>query len=63
MGFVLSDILADLERVSDHCSNIAGCLIEMKHEELEIHEYLRSVKTDSKSFAEAYGAFKAEFSI
>lgn len=31
-GFVLSDLLTNLERVADHCSNIAGCLLDMKNE-------------------------------
>lgn len=39
-GFVLSDILTNCERVSDHCSNIAGCVIELsKFDALNMHEY------------------------
>ncbi len=44
MGFILSDLLTDLERVSDHCSNIAACLLEMAHENMDMHEYLSRVK-------------------
>ena len=44
LGFVLNDLLTDLERVSDHCSNIAGCVIEMPHKDMSIHKYLRKVK-------------------
>lgn len=44
LGFVLNDLLTDLERVSDHCSNIAGCVIEMSHKDMSIHKYLRKVK-------------------
>ena len=44
LGFVLTDILTDFERVSDHCSNIAACMLEMAHDEFDVHEYLRSVK-------------------
>ncbi len=44
-GFVLSDILTNLERVSDHCSNVASCLIEMsEHDDLDIHEYQHHLK-------------------
>ncbi len=44
LGFVLTDILTDFERVSDHCSNIAACMLEIAHDEFDIHEYLRNVK-------------------
>lgn len=49
LGFILSDLLTDLERVSDHCSNIAGLVIEMAHSEMDIHKYLKKVKTDPNS--------------
>lgn len=39
-GFVLSDILTNLERVADHCSNVAGCVVEMaRHNALDMHRY------------------------
>jgi len=44
LGFVLTDILTDFERVSDHCSNIAACMLEIAHDEFDIHEYLKGVK-------------------
>ena len=44
LGFVLTDLLTNLERVSDHCSNIAACILEMDRDEMDVHEYLRSVK-------------------
>lgn len=63
-GFVLADILTNLERVSDHCSNIAGCLIEMsKHEALGVHEYLHDVKAGSPEFNRLYEAFLEKYSI
>ncbi len=48
LGFILTDIVTNLERVSDHCSNIAGCMLEMAHKDMEIHKYLRSVKDGNK---------------
>ena len=64
MGFILSDILANLERISDHCSNIAGCLIEMAHEDLDIHEYLRNVKDgNDKEFKELYEYYQIKYSL
>ena len=63
-GFVLADILTNLERVSDHCSNIAGCLIEMsQHDSLGIHEYLHEVKAGSPEFARLYSGFAEKYSI
>ncbi len=44
MGFIQSDLLTDLERISDHCSNIAVCLLEISHENMDVHEYLNHVK-------------------
>ena len=54
-GFVLSDILNNYSRVSDHCSNIAVALIETTQGSFETHEYLNEVKTgSSQSFQERY---------
>lgn len=45
MGFVLSDIVTNFERVSDHCSNIAISVIEASGEELDHHAYLHDMKS------------------
>ena len=45
LGFVLSDILNNFERVSDHCSNIAVCLIQIKDSTMDTHGYLNEIKT------------------
>lgn len=39
MGFVLSDITTNYERVSDHCSNIALCLLQLNEDNFDTHEY------------------------
>ncbi len=57
LGFVLTDLLTNLERVSDHCSNIAGCVIEMNHHDMDIHKYLRSVKDGQESVFNNYFDF------
>ena len=63
-GFILSDILTNLERVSDHCSNIAGCLVEMTlHDTLDLHEYLHKVKAGSTEFEETYKMYSEKYSI
>ncbi len=63
VGFVLSDILVNLERISDHCSNIAGCVFEIAHNELDTHEYLRSVRDGNEKFKEYYQQYKEKFAM
>ena len=46
LGFVLNDLLTNFERVSDHCSNIAVCVIESHEDELGRHAYIHDLKTD-----------------
>jgi phosphate:Na+ symporter len=63
-GFVLSDILNNLERVSDHCSNVAGCVIELsKHDSIDMHYYLRELKAGGKEFEENYKKYLAKYSL
>ena len=63
-GFLLSEILTNLERVADHCSNIAGCLIEMTaHDSLDIHGYLRRVRASAPEFKESYASFSEKYSL
>jgi phosphate:Na+ symporter len=55
LGFVFSDLLTSLERVADHCSNIASCVIEISRKSFEMHEYLHSVKyEDNPDFEKNY---------
>ena len=49
LGFVLSDILTNFERVSDHCSNIAACVLNIADKSFETHEYLKHVKKDGEN--------------
>ena len=63
-GFVLSDILTNLERVSDHCSNIAGCLVEMSAKNaLDLHGYLRSIKKSGEDFEQLYKEYMQKYAI
>ena len=63
-GFVLSDVLTNLERVSDHCSNIAGCLIEMsRHEALDLHNYLHEVKTGGNEYDTYFKQYKEKYAL
>ena len=58
-GLILEDILTGYERVSDHCSNVAVCLIEVHADEYETHEYLNlTTKGDDPWFREEYNRLK-----
>ncbi len=50
LGFVLNDLLTNFERVSDHCSNIAVCVIESREGVMDSHAYLHEVKAGSPTF-------------
>ncbi len=64
MGFILSDVLANLERVSDHCSNIAGCLLEIEHEKMDIHAYLKNIKTGKNSeFTSCFEHYSKKYTL
>lgn len=64
LGFILSDLLTNYERIADHCSNIAVCFIEIIHDSFETHEYLNQVKTSEESdFREMYESYKQKYYI
>ena len=62
-GFVLSDLLTNFERVSDHCSNIAGCVLEIQHDELDMHRYLEQMKEGSPEFDRMYKEFSEKYAL
>ena len=64
LGFVLTDILTNLERVSDHCSNIAACILEIARDEMDVHEYLRTVKGgEMKEYNDYFDYFKVKYAL
>ena len=63
-GFVLSDILTNLERVSDHCSNVAGCVIEIsRHDALDMHRYLTEVKQGGAEYDRLYQEYRNKYAL
>lgn len=62
-GFIFIDLLTNCERVADHCSNIAGSLIQIQEDSYQVHEYLNQVKTSSNDFEKEYEQFKAKYSL
>ena len=55
-GFVWCDLLTDLERTSDHCSNIAGCVIDAAQHDLNLHETLCSVRHSDGTYRQRLDA-------
>ena len=62
-GFIWADLLTDLERVSDHCSNIAIGILDFSHHDMKIHENLRAIKADDASFHAAYEQYSKQFAL
>jgi len=64
LGFVLADLLNNFERISDHCSNIGVCVIEIKQNAYDAHEYLHNVKEGKTgSFREEYKQYSAKYRL
>jgi len=62
-GFIWGDLLTSLERIADHCSNIAISINDMAHGNLNVHESLREYRRDSQSFQRQYKAYSEKFSL
>ena len=63
VGFVWSDLLTNLERVADHCSNIAGCVIDMSLGNLNLHESLRAVRRANREYAQQFEQFSRKYAL
>ena len=60
-GFVWADLLTDLSRISDHCSNIAGGVIDLHEQNMNTHEALRAIKNDTAHFQKLYSGYQARY--
>lgn len=60
LGYIFQDVLTNLERISDHCSNIAGCLIETD-EKTNIHAYLSDIKKNDETFRKEYVMYSEQY--
>lgn len=63
VGFIWADLLTDLERVSDHCSNIAIGMLDLVQHDMNIHENLRAIKTDDSAFRLAYEQYTQKYQL
>ncbi len=62
-GFILSDLLNNYQRISDHCSNIAVAIIEVEHNSFDTHRYLNGVKYGNSVFNEIYDQYAQKYSL
>lgn len=63
-GFVFSDIITNLERVADHCSNIAVAMIEITGDEYKTHEYVIDLKAlHAENFDRLYNEYAERYKI
>lgn len=63
-GFVFNDLLTGIERVGDHCSNIALAMLELEEDEFDTHEGQRRLKDDDpQAFQEAFEDYAARFAL
>ena len=60
-GFVWSDLITNMERVSDHCSNIAGCIIDAKEQNMNLHESLKLLRSDNEFYREKYTEYTKKY--
>ncbi len=64
LGFVFSDLLTNIERVSDHCSNIAVYTLKQNSSKLDTHKYLKKMRNASDgSFAEEFNEYEKKYSL
>ena len=64
LGFILCDILTNYERVSDHCSNLAACLIKSAEQSFETHKFLSEMKDPSNTeYKSEYENFGKKYAI
>ena len=63
IGLQLAELLNNCERVSDHCSNIAVCMIELSHDEFYTHQYLHDYKHDSEEFVTLFNYYHNKYQL
>lgn len=63
LGFILTDLITHLQRISDHCSNVAVAVVETTRDSFDSHEYLHSLKNDSDEFSKIYREFAGKYRI
>ena len=62
-GFVWADLLTGLERTSDHCSNVAACVIDMAQNNMNLHELVHNLREANADFADTYEQFRNKYAV
>lgn len=62
-GFIWSDLLTNFERTSDHCSNIAGTIVDIAQHNMNLHQSLRAFKNDSETYKNYYAEYTAKYEV
>jgi len=62
-GFIWSDLLTDLGRTADHCSNIAGCVMDIAHYKMNLHESRRAFRESSGEFDRKYREYACKYAL
>ena len=60
-GFVWSDLLTNLERVADHCSNISGCVLDTADRNMNMHENQRIIRDSKEDYEQQYNMYLAKY--
>ena len=62
-GFVWSDLLNNYERISDHCSNIAGSIVDFDHNDLNTHKALKSIRRSGEEFDKQFDFYSQKYQL
>ena len=62
-GFAWLDLLTNLGRTADHCSNIAGCVMDAVHDNLNLHQSLRDIRDGSEEFQSRYREYTRRYAL
>ncbi len=60
-GFVWNDLITNMERVSDHCSNIAGCVIDVKEQNMNLHESLKQLRSNDEHYRKQFEEYTSKY--
>ena len=62
-GFIWTDLLTALNRTSDHCSNVAACVLDTAEGNLNLHEFLRDIKENDEYFKKEYAVYQKKYAV
>lgn len=62
-GFVWADLVTNLERTADHCSNIAICVLDANQNNMNIHQTLRNMKKGNAEFDAMFAEYAEKYSV